>query len=70
VIVIGTDIAPDDLAANYHRVDGKAVHPTYALRIRLALIPTNAVNMTTNQPARRAIPRAAPCAPYNFIFVQ
>jgi len=28
VIVIPSDFAPDDLAANYHRVDGAAVHPT------------------------------------------
>jgi hypothetical protein len=28
VIVAGSDIAPDDLAANYHRVGGRAAHPT------------------------------------------
>ena len=28
VMVIGADFAPDDLDANYHRVDGKPVHPT------------------------------------------
>ncbi len=30
VIVIGSAFAPDDLAANHHRVDGRAVHPTTA----------------------------------------
>jgi 2Fe-2S ferredoxin len=28
VIVDGSDIAPDDLAATYHRVGGRAAHPT------------------------------------------
>jgi hypothetical protein len=29
VIVIGSDLVPDDLAANYHRVGGGAANPTY-----------------------------------------
>jgi hypothetical protein len=28
VIVTGSVTGPDDLAANYHRVGGKAAHPT------------------------------------------
>ena len=28
VIGIDADLGLDDLAANYHRVDGEAVHPT------------------------------------------
>jgi hypothetical protein len=28
VIVIGSDLAPDDLAANHHRVGGEPAHPT------------------------------------------
>jgi len=27
-IVTGADFAPEDLAANHHRVDGEAIHPT------------------------------------------
>jgi hypothetical protein len=35
VIVIGSDIAHDDLAANYHRVGGTAAHPTsHPIRIK------------------------------------
>jgi hypothetical protein len=70
VIVIGSVVVPDDLAANYHRVDGKPSTLRMRYEYAFTLITTNAVNMTTNQPARRAIPRAPPRAPYNFIFVQ
>jgi hypothetical protein len=34
VIVTGSVIGPDDLAANYHRVDGESVHPTKNGRAR------------------------------------
>ena len=33
VIAIGSDVVPDDLAANHHRVGGEAADPTWGGRV-------------------------------------
>ena len=36
VIVIGSNVAPDDLAAIYHRVGGEPANPTFNLPFEFA----------------------------------